>query len=100
MSWKNILKEEKRSAEEILSDLAVDMAFGENDLDDVARNFKRKGFKTSLESNEMISLSKNGKLIGTIVFNMPLDEKGYHDDPIEDILMGEEERKNTLEMLG
>ncbi len=99
MSWKEILKEEKRSAEEILSDLAEEMAFGENDLDNVARNFERKGFKTSLESNE-ISLSKNGKLIGTIVFNMPLDETGYHDDPIEDILMGEEERKNTLEMLG
>ncbi len=99
MSWKEILKEEKRSAEEILSDLAEEMAFGENDLDNVARNFERKGFKTSLESNE-ISLSKNGKLIGTIVFNMPLDETGSHDDPIEDILMGEEERKNTLEMLG
>jgi len=99
MSWKEILKEEKRSAEEILSNLAVSMAFGENDLDDVARNFERKGFKTALDSNE-IGLSKFGKLIGTIVFNMPLDETGYHDDPIEDILMGEEERKNTLEMLG
>tara|TARA_R100000008_G_C3544829_1_gene146935 strand:- start:676 stop:975 length:300 start_codon:yes stop_codon:yes gene_type:complete len=99
MSWKKILKEEKRSAEEILSDLAVNMAFGENDLYNVAKNFERKGFKTSVESNG-VSLTKNGKLIGTILFNMPLDDMGYHDDPIEDILMGEEERKNTLEMLG
>ena len=86
---------EKRSAEEILSNLAESVAFDEKDLDDVAKNFEKKGFKASVDYNE-ISLSKKGKLIGTIIFNIPLND----DDLIEDILMGEEERKNTLEMLG
>lgn len=98
--WKDILKREtvdemldqfglKATAESILEELAQEMSLGEEDLDGVARQFERAGFKTALEGREL-SLSKNGKLTGTIVFDENLE--------VEAALFTDEEAGNIVDL--
>ena len=96
MNWEEILKID--GLEDVLDrfdDYLMQMAFGVDDIDELAKILESQGFKTAVEDDEIGLASRNNKLMGTVIvyelspFNRDLSTRAT-----------QEEKRNISEFLG
>ena len=91
MTWEDILKDDTL---EVYEEYIMEMSYGIEDIDDLAKFLEKQGFKTAVEGDEISLATRDNKLMGTIeVLELNEDTRDFN------IIASAEERKNIRNFL-
>ena len=91
MTWEDILKDDTL---EVYEEYIMEMSYGIEDIDDLAKFLEKQGFKTAVEGDEISLSTRDNKLMGTIeVLELNEDTRDFN------IIASAEERKNIRNFL-
>ena len=106
MNWKTVLKQDEEFSKESLAQLGKKMSVGAIDIFDIAENFEREGFQVEYidsnkgESPDGVSVSKDGKLLGSIFYKIFGGELLGNVNPVESVIRKNESVESVAETIG